>query len=302
MTLRVNEAGNAATSDPEATRQRVALVTGASRGAGRGIALALGEAGYAVYVTGRSTGARPHELGGTVAATAAEVTERGGAGFALECDHADDAQVGAAFAEVARRHGRLDVLVNNAFAVPEELVAPGAFWEKSLDQLSMLEVGLRSTYVSSWYAAPLLLAGDAGLLVNTSGFGGGCYLHGPAYGAVKAGVDKLAHDMAVDFEPYGVTAVSLWMGLLRTERTARTLDADPGLYTESRPMMESPEFTGRVVAALDRAPDKLARSGRVLVGAELGAELGVRDVDGSQPQSRRSFLGAPTVFSDAVVR
>ena len=281
---------------------RVALVTGASRGAGRGIALALGEAGYTVYVTGRSNDARPHALGGTVAATAAEVTARGGTGYALECDHARDDEVRDAFAEVERRHGHLDVLVNNAFAVPDELVAPGPFWTKSLDLLQMLEVGLRSTYVSSWHAAPLLLAGAAGLLVNTSGFGGGCYLHGPAYGAVKAGVDKLAHDMAVDLEPHGVTAVSLWMGLLRTERTTRTLTADPSLYADSQPLMESPEFTGRVIAALDRAPDKLARSGRVLVGAELGLELGVRDVDGSQPVSRRSFLGAPTRFNDAVVR
>jgi len=281
---------------------RVAVVTGASRGAGKGIALALGEAGYVVYVTGRSVAEGDHELGGSVVATADEVGRRGGTGIPLVCDHGRDEDVRQAFEQVREQHGRLDLLVNNAFAVPAELVQPGAFWEKSLDLLDMIEVGLRSTYVSSWYAAPLLLAGRAALVVNTSGFGGRCYMHGPAYGAVKAGVDKLAHDMAVDFEPYGVTSVSLWMGLLRTERTARTLAADPDLYAESRPLMESPEFTGRVIAALDRDPHKFARSGRVLVGAELGNDLGVRDVDGTRPRSRRSFLGDPTTFSDAVVR
>lgn len=282
--------------------QRIALVTGASRGAGKGIALALGEAGYVVLVTGRSASGTAHELGGSVHETAEQVTALGGTGIALLCDHRQDDQVRDAFAQVQERYGRLDVLVNNAFAVPAELVAPGPFWSKSLDLLTMLDVGLRSTYVASWFAAPLLLAGNDALLVNTSGFGGGCYLHGPAYGAVKAGVDKLAHDMAVDFESHGVTAVSLWMGLLKTERTARTLDADPELYAESRPIMESPQFTGRVIAALDRAPDKLIRSGRVLVGAELGAELGVRDIDGSLPVSRRSFLGGPPSYHDAVVR
>lgn len=217
--------------------KRIALVTGATRGAGKGIALALGEAGYVVFVTGRSDGAAVHELGGSVGQTAALVTARGGLGIPLVCDHAHDEQVREAFDAVRERYGRLDLLVNNAFAVPEELVDRGPFWTKSLDLLQMIEVGLRSTYVASWYAAPLLLAGEAGLVVNTSGFGGGCYLHGPACGAVKAGVDKMAHDMAVDLEPHGVTAVSLWMGLLRTERTARTLGADPGLYAESRPIM-----------------------------------------------------------------
>jgi NAD(P)-dependent dehydrogenase (short-subunit alcohol dehydrogenase family) len=282
--------------------RRIAVVTGASRGAGRGIARALGAAGYVVVVTGRSTDPDAHDLGGTVAATAAEVSAAGGEGVPVVCDHGDDAQVADLFAGVHERFGRLDVLVNNVFAVPDDLLGPEPFWEKSLDLLRMVDIGLRSTYVASWHAAPLLVRGRDALLVNTSGFGGGCYLHGPAYGAVKAGVDKLAHDMAVDFAPYGITAVSIWMGLLRTERTERTLAAHPDSYAESRPLMESPDFTGRLVAALDARPDKFERTGRVLIGAELGVELGVRDVDGSTPQSRRSFLGDPPTFSQAVVR
>jgi NAD(P)-dependent dehydrogenase (short-subunit alcohol dehydrogenase family) len=283
--------------------RRIAVVTGASRGAGRGYRAGAGR-GRVRRLRHRPLrlGPTDRELGGTLAETAEEVTRRGGVGIALPCDHARDDQVAEVFAEVDRRFGRLDLLVNNAFAVPDGLIEPEPFWEKSLDQLVMLDVGLRSTYVAIRHAARLLLAGRESLVVHTSGFGGGCYLHGPAYGAVKAGVDKLAHDMAVDLEPHGVTAVSIWMGLLRTERTARTLAEDAGRYAESRPIMESPEFTGRVIAALDRSPDKLSRTGWVLVGAELGAELGVRDSDGAQPVSRRSFLGGPPTFSDAVVR
>lgn len=284
--------------------ERIAVVTGASRGAGRGIALALGEAGMTVYVTGRTTSAPEVGLGGTIHETAAEVTAKGGRGIAVACDHDDDEQVAAVFDRVRGDHGHLDLLVNNAFAVPDDLTVDAPFWELPSDFDVMFRIGLRSTYVASRFAAPLLIAQSdrSGLLVNTSAFGGGCFMHGPAYGAVKAGVDKMAHDMAVDFQPFGVTAVSIWMGLLRTERTLRVLDALPGRYGQSELITESPEFTGRVIAALDRRADKLAFSGRVHIGAELGALLGVVDVDGRLPASRRTFLGDPPRYSDAVVR
>jgi len=286
--------------------ERVAVVTGASRGAGRGIAAALGEQGYTVVVTGRTVEAG-HPLGGTVRETADEVTRRGGRGVAIACDHADDASVADLAGEVGERFGRIDLLVNNAFAVPDRLTDPEPFWEKPLDLLAMVDVGLRSTYVMTWYAAPLLLAAGAErspLVVMTSGFGAVCYLHGPAYGAVKAGVDKLAHDMAVDFEPYGVSVVSLWLGLLRTERTERSFEEAASRYPVDRSALvtESPEFPGRVIAALDRSPGKAERSGHVLIGAELGRELGVVDVDGASPASRRPMLGSPPDYHPAVVR
>jgi NAD(P)-dependent dehydrogenase (short-subunit alcohol dehydrogenase family) len=283
---------------------RVALVTGASRGAGKGIALALGETGATVVVTGRSASPGDHELGGTVAETADEITRRGGHGIPVICDHGDDRQVAALFDRIREQCGGLDILVNNAFAIPSGLTRPEPFWEKPLDLLSMLEVGLRSTYVATWYAAPLLIAAPdrAPLVVNTSGFGAVCYLHGPAYGAVKAGVDKLAHDMAVDFRPHGVTVVSIWMGLLRTERTLLGMAGDPERFEYSRQLTESPEFTGRVIAALDRQPAKLDYSGGIYIGAELGERLGVTDTDGTQPSSRRPFLGDPPAYSPAVVR
>lgn len=283
---------------------RIAVVTGASRGAGQGIARALGDAGMTVYVTGRTTAEGGGTLSGTVFATADEVTERGGHGIAVPCDHEDDDQVSAVFERVRSDHGHLDILVNNAFAVPDGLTRDAPFWEQPADFDVMFRIGLRSTYVASRLAAPLLIARpDRGpLVVNTSGFGGGCYMHGPAYGAVKAGVDKMAHDMAVDFQPFGVTAISLWMGLLRTERTLSVLNADPKRYASVDLATESPEFTGRVIASLDRRSDKLRFTGRVLVSAELGALCGVVDIDGRSPASRRPILGDTPRYADAVVR
>ena len=174
---------------PETTR--VALVTGASRGAGKGIALALGAAGLTVYVTGRSQHEGDAALPGTVQATADAVTQAGGQGIAVICDHGDDDQVAALFARVRTEQGRLDLLVNNACAIPDELTQPGPFWQKPLHMLDLLQVGMRSHYVASWHAAHLMAAQDSGLIVHTSSYGSVCYMHGPAYGAGKAAVDKI---------------------------------------------------------------------------------------------------------------
>lgn len=282
---------------------RVAIVTGASRGAGKGIALALGAAGMTVYVTGRSQNEGDAGLPGTVQATAEAVTRAGGRGVAVFCDHADDAQVAALFARVASEQGRLDLLVNNACAIPDELTQSGPFWQKPLHMLDLLGVGMRSHYVASWHAARLMAAQRSGLIVHTSSYGSVCYMHGPAYGAGKAAVDKMAHDMAFDLRPQGVAVISLWMGLLRTERTERALQ-DPGMarkYAASVAHMESPQFPGLVIAALLQDPALLSRSGQVCIAAELALALGVRDLNGHQPPSYRSKLGAPPVYSRAIV-
>ena len=185
----------------------VCVVTGASRGVGRGVALALGAAGATVYVTGRSVKEGDSPLPGTVGQTAADVTAAGGTGFAVACDHGDDAQVAALFERVRREHGRLDILVNCAIAIPDALTVPGPFWQKPLKMTELLDVGLRSTYVASHCAAGLLIAAR-GLVVNISSAGSRCYMHGPAYGAGKAGTDKMSFDMAHDFKPAGVSVVS----------------------------------------------------------------------------------------------
>jgi len=287
--------------------ERVVLVTGASRGAGKGIALALGATGATVYVTGRTQNEGDSPLPGTVFSTATEVTARGGKGIAVVCDHSDDQQVKALFEKIEREQGRLDILVNNALVVPDGLTLHGPFWEKPLALQSILNVGMRSSYVASYYAAPLLLkataafAGGAALVVNTSSFGGRCYMHGPAYGAGKAGVDKMAHDMAHDFKPYNVAVVSIWMGLLKTERSLAVFAAQPELYASAEATAESPEFTGWVIDALARDPDLMGKSGQVLVGAELAKAYGVTDIDGRQPPSHRAVFGDPTTYSEAVV-
>ncbi|WP_024796015.1 SDR family NAD(P)-dependent oxidoreductase [Tomitella biformata] len=281
---------------------RIVVVTGASRGAGKGIALALGQPGTTVYVTGRTELEGDAPLPGTVAATAAEITARGGVGVPVICDHADDAAVERLFSRVASDHGRLDILVNNALAVPDELALRGPFWEKPLSMQKILDVGMRSTYVASWYAAPLLVANGAGLIVNTSSFGARCYMHGPAYGAGKAAVDKMAHDMALDLKPFDVAAISLWMGMLKTERTAAAIGGNVEAYKQFAAHAESAEFPGLVIDALARDPKLMARTGQVLIGAEVALELGVTDIDGNQPPSHRGFLGDPTIFSDAVVQ
>lgn len=278
---------------------QVALVTGASRGAGKGIALALGELGMTVYVTGRSVSRslgrlKDTALPGTLEETAAEIDRLGGKGIAMGCDHAEDDQVRALLQEVERRSGRLDILVNNATFIHDNLIDPGPFWEKPLDLVRILDVGLRSAYVTTWCAAPLLVRRSGGLVVFISSFGGACYMHGAAYGAQKAGVDKLAADMAVDFEPYGVAAVSLWLGPQITERTQAATRERPE-YAAFLQQGETPEFNGRVIHALASDPKLMRFTGQTLITAELAREYGITEKDGRQPPSYREILGSPRV-------
>ena len=279
----------------------VVLVTGASRGAGKGIALALGATGATVYVTGRTRNEGDAALPGTVDATADAINQAGGTGIAVYCDHADDGEVEALFERVAIEQGHLDILVNNATALDDALTQKGPFWEKPLGLTGIWDVGMRSHYTATYFAAPLLLNSPGALVVNTSSFGGRIYMHGPAYGAGKAAVDKMAHDMAVDFRPHGVAVVSIWMGLLLTERTRLVFEAEPEMYAGLSDTCETPQFTGRVIDALYHDHNLMDRSGKVWIGAELGAEYGVTDINGRQPPSHREFFGETTHFGDAVV-
>ena len=271
--------------------ETIAVVTGASRGAGKGIAIALGQAGMTVFVTGRSVAGTDSPYGGTVAETAELVTQAGGKGVAVAVDHADDHAIAALFDGIRKTHGRIHILVNNAASLIAT-TASGGFWEKPLEAVELINVGLRSHFVASYYAAPLLIASSRGLIVNTGHYGAVCYYHGPVYGAQKAGADKMAADMAKELRPHNVAAVSIWMAGLDTERARAYLAT---LSPEARPTVkrETPQFTGRVIAALYGSDQRMTLSGRALIGAELGAIFGVTDIDGSHPLSHRYSMGGP---------
>lgn len=262
----------------------VAVVTGASRGAGHGIARALLAHGWRVYATGRT------------------VTDAGDGVIAAPLDHRDDAAVAALFDRVDSENGRLDLLVNNAAAVHDALTNPNPFWDKPVELAEILEVGLRSAYIASYFAAPLLLRAERGLIVFTSSPGSVCYMHGPAYGAQKAGVDKMAADMAVDFRGTTVHTASIWMGILLTAKLRSAFDGNPDGLAAMTQHAETPEFIGHVIDALYRDPELGERSGHTLIAAELAQRYGITDDGGRQPPSHRDMLGAPRTPGDVIVR
>ena len=285
---------------------RVALVTGASRGAGAGIARGLGELGYTVYVTGRTKSPGDAKgwdgsiLPGTFEETAQMVSDLGGRGVPVQCDHADDEQVAELFARIARDEGRLDMLVNNATYIHHQLIEKKPFWKKELAAANILDVGLRSAYVASWHAAKIMVPQGSGLIAFGSSFGANCYMHGPAYGAQKAGIDKFAHDMEHDLRGTGVIAVSIWMGPLITERSKIASETNPEQYKDFIETAENPEFTAHILDAIDRAPNREELSGGVLIAAEIARQLGVTD-RGKERPSYREMLGDPPSKNPAAV-
>lgn len=275
---------------------RVAVVTGASRGIGKGIALALASEGATVYVTGRTVSAGEHPLPGTVGETAALCDARGGKGIAVQVDHGDDDQVAALFDRVRAEQGRLDILVNNAFSLPEDLTEPGGFWQKPLSNWEMIDVGVRSNFTAAWHAARIMVPQRSGLIVAISGYVGVTYTYGTVFGTAKSAVDRMARDMAIELKPHGVASISLWQGLTFTERAERNIARDPAMKASvvTNPLVGcSPEFPGRVIAALAADPDALARSGGTFITAELAQEYGVTDVDGKVIPSLREQRGSP---------
>lgn len=278
---------------------KVAVVTGASRGIGRGIALVLAEQGATVYVTGRTVNPGEYYLPGTVGETAAECNERGkdsgGKGIAVACDHGNDEQVAALFDQVRREQNRLDVLVNNAFQLSDDLIEPRPFWEKPLTNLEMWEVGVKSSFVAAWHAAQLMVPNKGGLIVAISGYVGVTYTFGVVFGTAKTAVDRMARDMAIELKPHNVASLSLWQGLTLTEKAHYNLANAKENMTASITNMtgSSVEHPGRVIAAMAVDPAIMKRSGATLITTEVAMEYGITDVDGRVIPSARDSRGAP---------
>lgn len=268
----------------------VAVVTGASRGAGAGIARALGSHGCTVYVTGRTRNGGASTVKGTIDETAAQVSAAGGRGIPVCVDHGDDGQVKALFERIGEDVGRLDILVNNAAIIRDEMMARTKFWEEPLNVIDTLDVGLRSSYVATVYAAPLMLPQRRGLVTFSSSSGAVHYAFGPAYGVPKAGTDKMAADMAFDFREFGIAAVSIWMGSLLTDRVRKIIASNPRKFAHILDSAETPELTGHVIWALYNDPDLMTLSGQTLIGAELAVRYGIPDEDGRQPPSYRDLF------------
>ncbi len=275
---------------------KVAVVTGASRGIGKGIAWVLGEQGATVYVTGRTVEPGVAPLPGTVGETAEEVTRRGGKGIAVGVDHGDDEQVAALFERVKKEQGKLDLLVNNAITLSEDLIVPKPFWEKPLSNWEMIDVGVRSHFVAAWHAAQIMVPQKSGLIVAISGYVGVTYTYGVLFGMGKTAADRMARDMAIELKPHNVASVSLWQQLTWSEIAVRNLGANPDMKsaTVTDPTNAcTVEYPGRVVAALLGDPAIMKRSGATLINSEMGAEYGLTDVDGRVIPSLRGLRGAP---------
>ncbi len=278
------------------------MVAGASKGIGKGIALELGACGATVYVTGRTLSATDGNPG--LLAAAEEVTALGGHGVAVPCDHRDDAQVEAVFERIGDDHGALDILVNNASPDFSRMVGK-RFWEIPFTELdACLDVGPRSMFVATSLAVRQMLPRGSGLVVNVSSHGAVDYILSVPYGIGKAGIDKLTHDAALELREHGIAVVSLWPGLVLTERivSGATATADGRLELAGLDLSlgESPRFSGRAVAALATDPDVLQRSGGSFPASTLARQYGFTDLDGHLPPEVRnlaSFLGEENVPS-----
>lgn len=267
---------------------KVALVTGGSRGLGKGIALALGQAGATVYITGRTVkeGEAAVDLPGTIHQTAEEVSQFGGQCIAVRCDHTQDEEVEALFERIQREQQGLDILVNNVWGGYEhfndgtEFWLEKGFWSAPLSRWDkMFQAGVRAHFVSSLLAAPMMIAQESGLIVNISFFAAQRDDQGVAYSVAKAASDRMAISMAHELRAHQVAAVSLYPGLVRTESVMK------GAEFFDLSNSESPQFIGRAIAALATDPHLMHKSGQILVAATLAQEYGFTDIDGKQPRA-----------------
>jgi NAD(P)-dependent dehydrogenase (short-subunit alcohol dehydrogenase family) len=282
---------------------KVALVTGASRGIGKGIAIGLGEAGAMVYITGRSVNQTNSidSISGSLLETKTAIEKAGGICIAVPVDHSDDEQIKSLFEQIdLEQNGQLDLLVNNAYGGVRSLISSNGkpFWEADLSLWDACnQVGLRSHYVSSHFAAKMMTKRKQGLIVTISSWGGLAPIFSVAYGTGKSACDRLAADMAAELKPFNVASISLWPGIVGTEQFHQLADANLE-DTESKLGVaaiadkfnwETPLFVGRVIAALCNDSNLMQKNGKVQIVAELANYYGVVDEDGHCPASLRSL-------------
>ncbi|MET8091548.1 SDR family NAD(P)-dependent oxidoreductase [Micromonospora sp. NPDC005220] len=264
----------------------VALVTGASRGVGKGIAIELGAAGATVIVTGRSSradDATTEGLPGTVEETADLVSAAGGTGVAVRCDHFDDTQVASLFDRVGQEYGRLDLLVNNAWAGYErstQVRFDAPFWKQPMWRYDLFAASLRAQYLAGQHAATLMTAAGRGLIVSISYTDGDTYLGQVAYDTCKFAANRQGYGMARELRRHGVSVVNLLPGFVRTERVEAAWSM---LGEEPAKVLHTPAYVGRAVVALAADPEVIRHSGHTLPVGELAVHYGFTDVDGRQP-------------------
>ena len=272
--------------------EKVAVVAGSTRGAGRGIACMLGEAGATVYCTGRSVrGNLPNEKRPeTIEDTARLVTAHGGEGIAVQVDHANPEQVRALFERVASEKGRLDILVNNANG--DDLLEWKAFWELSLENgFRSMERGVNTHLITTHAALPLMLKRKGGLIVGITDEGGGTFF----YGFVKQAVMRTAELLAPELIPHGITAVSLTPGFLRSEAVLEHYGVKESNWRDAIKQdpyfagSETPFFVGRAVAALAADRRAILKTGTLLRSGELAEEYGITDIDGARPNLKGTW-------------
>lgn len=272
---------------------KIAVVAGATRGAGRAIAVKLGEAGALVYVTGRSVRGNPSPIGRpeTIEETAEMVSAAGGTGIPVRVDHTEEEQVRALFERIRdERDGQLDILVNDVWGGEKLVEWDRSFWEASLETgLFLLRQALHSHIITAYYAAPLMVRRKRGLIVEITDGVGYHYRGSLFYSMVKTGVSHLAQAMAEDLRPHGVAAVSVTPGFLRSEEMLDHFGVTEANWRDAAEQdvhflqSETPFFVGQAIASLAADPGIMAKSGQLLSSWGLSDEYGFTDVDGRRP-------------------
>ena len=290
-----------------ASSERIILVTGASRGVGKGIAEGIAREGDTIICAARSVpkDTKIKQFGFEISSSIEETCNQlqkmniKAIPYAIDLNSHFEIKELAAFIE--SKFGKLDILVHAACQIHDDLVEPKPFWEKSTDLWSVIDVGMRSNYLLSHSLAPLMIKHRSGLVVHISSHGARCYMHGPIYGAQKAGLDKMAFDMAYDLKDHGVTAVSIWSGIVKDEKTQKVSERHGEQSAQFLQGAASQSYAGNVINAFYTDKRRHDSTGETLIMAELGKKYGITNEDGSEVKSDREMLGGPVKFEEAVV-